>query len=202
MSDYPPDWPGFSEADNMLNRDGSFKVQTPDPASPATPTQPATAPTGDRRALAEAAAAFCPSWQAYFTIHADPMVVPTTSVGPMHRIADVSIAPADYGKAYCEHIGANGPDVILADLAELEALRTENERLSDVLRAIVNDSNTELVEHMRWIVASRDDEGRMDLTYPEGPGLDVGGAPLTAEQFDLLRAFLHPETTQSPTEDL
>lgn len=38
-------------------------------------------------------------WEAYFTIHGDPMVVPSCMPYPTSRIADVSIAPDDYGRA-------------------------------------------------------------------------------------------------------
>lgn len=38
-------------------------------------------------------------WVAYFTTHGDPMVVPADMPIPGHRIADVSTAPDDYGRA-------------------------------------------------------------------------------------------------------
>lgn len=48
-------------------------------------------------------------WQAYFTVHGDPMIVPTARPWPASRIADISTAPADYGLANCVLIGASGP---------------------------------------------------------------------------------------------
>lgn len=38
-------------------------------------------------------------WLPYFTVHGDPMVVPASTPYPTSRIADVSTAPDDYGRA-------------------------------------------------------------------------------------------------------
>lgn len=60
--------------------------------------------------LAEQAAARAgQDWQAHFTVHGDPMLVPRDRPWASSRIADVSTSPADYGRANCILLGASGP---------------------------------------------------------------------------------------------
>lgn len=64
-------------------------------------------PTEDLDALQALADAATPGpWEAYYTLHGDPMIVPASNGYPSARIADVSVAPADYGRANCEWITA------------------------------------------------------------------------------------------------
>jgi hypothetical protein len=71
-------------------------------------------------------------WQAHFTIHGDPMVVPSDVPLPTRRILDVSTggnAGDDYGRALCEFIGATDPETVLSLLAALDTAEQDNARL-------------------------------------------------------------------------
>lgn len=165
-----------------------------------------TGPTRDeRRALAEAATEFCRSWLPYFTVHGDPMLVPVDKPYPGGRIADISVSPSDYGKAICEHLGACSPDVILADLDELEALRAENERLRQHLDGI--DGENDILEQLVDGFGNENEGARALLA--EWEAIDNSGAigwAASDEDDDRLAAlrartasFLHP-TLEPPEE--
>lgn len=73
-------------------------------------------------------------WEPYFTTHGDPFVV-ERGRSRWGTVAEISTAPADYGKARAEYIGALGPGAAIRILDYITALETALEAAGEVSAA-------------------------------------------------------------------
>jgi len=81
-------------------------------------------------------------WEAYWTQHAEGMVVPSSMPYPSSRIAEVSSAPEDYGRANTLAIAACNPSAIIVLLDALDAAEHALHALplTQALRAVMTET--------------------------------------------------------------